>query len=173
VATIRSSKRLHQAAKLGFKKMSHFEIFPTLLVTWGYDENRVKRGAYGQSLRDGPVDGPRSLMVGNPYLNPEMINAPILTSWKRIRRAPPGEITGSSFGAAIEIWQRSQARPAAAVSATLFQWAGTKRLAGLSSTLSCVPLGRTPPHCVKWSQRLKRSSPRGLDPLPGSFALVL
>jgi glucan phosphoethanolaminetransferase (alkaline phosphatase superfamily) len=67
-------QRLRQAAKLGFNKMSHFEIFPTLLVAMGYDENWVKK-AYGQSLLDGPADGPRSFMVGNPYLNPEMIKA--------------------------------------------------------------------------------------------------
>ena len=67
-------QRLRQAAKLGFNRMSHFEIFPTLLVAMGYDENWVKK-TYGPSLLDGPAEGPRSFMVGNPYLNPELIIA--------------------------------------------------------------------------------------------------
>ena len=65
-------QRLSQAAEVGFDKMSHFEIFPTLLVAMGYDEPWVKK-VYGPSLLDGPAEGPRLFMVGHPFLNPELI----------------------------------------------------------------------------------------------------
>jgi glucan phosphoethanolaminetransferase (alkaline phosphatase superfamily) len=70
----RFEQRMRQAAQSGFNRMSHFEIFPTLLVAMGYDESWVKK-AYGPSLLDGPAEGPRVFMVGNPYLNPELIVA--------------------------------------------------------------------------------------------------
>jgi glucan phosphoethanolaminetransferase (alkaline phosphatase superfamily) len=75
----RFEQRLQEAARVGFNRMSHFELFPTLLIAMGYDEKWVKK-TYGPSLLDEPKPHVRSFLVGNPYLNPAMIPAdPILT----------------------------------------------------------------------------------------------
>jgi glucan phosphoethanolaminetransferase (alkaline phosphatase superfamily) len=66
------NQRLREGAEVGFDKMSHFEIFPTLLIAMGYEEKWVK-STYGPSLLDGPGEGPRLFMVGNPYLSPDLI----------------------------------------------------------------------------------------------------
>jgi glucan phosphoethanolaminetransferase (alkaline phosphatase superfamily) len=70
----RFEQRLRHAAKSGFNRMSHFELFPTLLIAMGYDEKWVSE-AYGPSLLDEPTPHVRSFLVGNPYLNPAMIAA--------------------------------------------------------------------------------------------------
>jgi glucan phosphoethanolaminetransferase (alkaline phosphatase superfamily) len=70
-------QRLQEAAKLGFNRMSHFELFPTLLIAMGYDEKWV-RETYGPSLLDEPTPHVRSFLVGNPYLNPAMIPADLV-----------------------------------------------------------------------------------------------
>jgi glucan phosphoethanolaminetransferase (alkaline phosphatase superfamily) len=60
-------QRLRDAAKPGFNRTSHFEIFPTLLIAMGYDEKWVSE-AYGPSLLDQEAGhNARSFMVGNPY----------------------------------------------------------------------------------------------------------
>jgi glucan phosphoethanolaminetransferase (alkaline phosphatase superfamily) len=59
-------QRLRHAAKLGFNRMSHFEIFPTLLIAMGYDEKWVS-DVYGPSLLDKEERKTRSFIVGNPY----------------------------------------------------------------------------------------------------------
>jgi glucan phosphoethanolaminetransferase (alkaline phosphatase superfamily) len=66
-------ERLRQSAGWGFNKMSHFEIFPTLLIAMGYDEEWVRK-FYGPSLLDKSSEVPRSFLVGNPYINPVMIS---------------------------------------------------------------------------------------------------
>jgi len=65
---------LRQSAKAGFNTMSHFELFPTLLIAMGYDERWV-RDRYGPSMLDGPLGRTRSFLVGQPYINPAMISA--------------------------------------------------------------------------------------------------
>jgi hypothetical protein len=57
------AERLKRHAALGFNRASHFDIFPTLLLAFGYPEAWV-RGAYGHSLLDFPTDRPRKVFTG-------------------------------------------------------------------------------------------------------------
>ncbi|HVT28031.1 MAG TPA: sulfatase-like hydrolase/transferase [Lacipirellulaceae bacterium] len=82
-------QRLRHAARLGFNRMSHFEIFPTLLIAMGYDEKWVSE-VYGPSLLD-EAHNVRSFMVGNPYDASKVIAAdPDLGSTRKVEQAQPG-----------------------------------------------------------------------------------
>jgi hypothetical protein len=54
--------RLKAAVKLETNLSSHFDIFPTLLISFGYNEQAV-RAKYGPSLLE-PADRGRRFLVG-------------------------------------------------------------------------------------------------------------
>jgi glucan phosphoethanolaminetransferase (alkaline phosphatase superfamily) len=56
-----------------FGQFSHFEVFPTLLLAMGYDDDFVKR-IYGPSLMDTPSQD-RKFMIGSPDVDPMMLSA--------------------------------------------------------------------------------------------------
>src|SRR5262245_792800 len=66
-------RRLEKGAANGFGRFSHFEVFPTLLLAMGYNEDWVTR-TYGPSLMDLPTPD-RQFMVGSPGFQPMMIPA--------------------------------------------------------------------------------------------------
>ncbi len=64
-------RRLEKRAVPGFGQVSHFEVFPTLLLAMGYDAGWVNR-TYGASLMDSPAPH-RRFMVGSPVFQPMMV----------------------------------------------------------------------------------------------------
>jgi glucan phosphoethanolaminetransferase (alkaline phosphatase superfamily) len=59
--------RLDEAAKQGKNRSSHFEIFATLLIALGYQEEGT-RAKYGPSLMDAPPQRVRRFLAGHPPL---------------------------------------------------------------------------------------------------------
>jgi glucan phosphoethanolaminetransferase (alkaline phosphatase superfamily) len=87
-------RRLRHGAQLGFNRMSHFEIFPTLLIAMGYDEKWVNE-VYGPSLIDDEAEhSARSFIVGDPYIDSRVIAADEKRrSSRKIQQAEP-DLTG-------------------------------------------------------------------------------
>jgi glucan phosphoethanolaminetransferase (alkaline phosphatase superfamily) len=77
--------RLKDAAKQRADRSTHFDIFPTLLMALGYDEQTV-RAKYGPSLFDRPTQA-RRFLVGLPY-NPKF-------RWIDVDNFPLSEISGN------------------------------------------------------------------------------